>query len=376
MKKIALSISLFVLGYGFVNAQTSSKDSTLQFSGSADVYYMYDFAESKTNHVVSSTYTDGLVGTQENTIGFGSLDLKVKKDFNKVSVVGELNFGPRSNDNTYAFNNAQFAYYIQNLYFSYQALKQLSFSAGAMYKYETYEKLTPVDNFNYLMSNGFIEMRKVPFRSVGIRGTYTFSDKVSLTAGLYNTINNTGVSTYDVLANATPFGLSDFAAQLFVNPINDLQLSAAVWVEGQKKQGTHLNFQAHYKLNKGLKLGLDVNNYSGSDTVTQAANNYSNYTSAALYAQQSFSKIFTLGLRFEHENKQENNDQTTYNTFTKDNYNIITLTGSEKVGGLMIKQEIKYDMTDKNNFNTPYLNKDSNPTNKDVEFVLAAIYKF
>ena len=75
MKKIALSIGLSIVCFGMVQAQSISKDSTLQITGSADVYYNYDFAQLK-NPSVSSA--DQLTGLKPNSIDFGLLDLKVK----------------------------------------------------------------------------------------------------------------------------------------------------------------------------------------------------------------------------------------------------------------------------------------------------------
>jgi len=392
MKKTFLLLTMIATSVIGVNAQ-NAKDSSLKISGSADVYYKYDFSESAFNYKPYST--DYAMGTKENAIDFGMLNLKINKQFNKASITADLAFGPRANDEK--INNAVSAYYIQNLYFTYQAKKELSISAGVMYKYDTYEKLAAVDNFNYFMSNAYIEQRKVPARSVGIKAKYVFSDMINLSVGLFNSIDATLSPPSDYLVNPSAQGLSDISAQLVLTPNKDLELSAAIWHEGQKNKGNHLNFQTRYTLSNGLRLGLDINNYTGSDTATEIANSYNNFTSEAIYIQKPITSVFTLGARFEHEQRDENTSANlaAYVTpapsmgFKKESYNILTLTGVEKLGALSFKQELKYDMTDNGNVYSPYIKK--NPTldtsatpptqksvsvNKSIQFVLAAVYSF
>ena len=339
----------------------------MQITGSADVYYNYDFAQSKNPSVGSA---DALMGTKPNSIDFGLLDLHVKKEFGKSSIFAELAFGPRADGPKDASPSA---YYLQNLYFSYQIQKQLSVTAGIMYRYDMYERLTPADNFNYLASNAYRESRKIPTRSVGVKANYSFNEKISASLGLFNTINNQTPNSTDNVTSAANYGLSDVVAQLYVNPTKDLKLSAAVWKEGQKSNGTHENVQAHYQVNKGLYLGLDFNNYSGMDSATQAINACNNFTSVGLCAQKAITSIFSLGARVEHEQTEQN---TLSNVYVKENYNILTLTGKETFGGLSLKQELKYDLTDGSNVNTPYLDKSSNPTKNDFQLVIAAVFAF
>lgn|GEM_PF-1332194 len=372
MKKMLCSLLLGCSCLGLVNAQTTSKDSTLQISGSGDIYYRYDFAASKT-YVPTSP---DAVGNKQNAVDFGMLDLKIKKSLGKASFFTDLAFGSRASSNIDNNGSAPLSYYVQNLYFSYQIQKKLSVTGGIMYRYDTYEKLTSVDNFNYLSSNAFIESRKVPTRSVGIKANYTFSDMVSASLGLFNSINASALT--DAVSSTPNYGLSDVVAEVFVNPAKGLKLSAAIWKEGQSNKGTHENFQVHYHVAKGLKLGLDFNNYTGIDSTTQAANGFNNFTSEGIYAQKSLTSIFTLGLRFEHEQTTQSSSINTQNTVTgsylQEKYNILTLTGREKVGALSFKQEIKYDMTDKGNIYTPYTDKNGVPNNKDFQIVLAAIF--
>ena len=365
MRKMLLSTALGLLSLSALNAQTT-KDSSLQISGSGDIYYRYDFAQGALN----PTANPDALGTKQNSVDFGMLDLKIQKDLGKTSIFSELAFGPRASS---TIDNSLVAYYLQNLYFSYKIIDKLTASAGIMYRYDTYEKLTAADNFNYLASNSFLESRKVPSRSVGVKAKYAFSDKVNLTVGLFNSIDAANINANDAVTSSPSYGLSDVVAQLEVKPIKHLKLSAAIWNEGKKSKGTHTNFQAKYKMSHGIHLGLDVTNYSGSDSLAQATNNFNNFTSVAFYAQKTICSGFALGLRYENEMVKQNSVSGTY---VNENYNIFTLTGKEKFGALSFKQEVKYDMTDNSNVNTPYMDKNGIATNKDVQFVVAAVFSF
>jgi hypothetical protein len=64
------------------------QDTPLEISGSADVYYKYDFA--KKENIGTSFATD------QNSVSLGMLDIALKKTTGKASFVGEISFGPRA----------------------------------------------------------------------------------------------------------------------------------------------------------------------------------------------------------------------------------------------------------------------------------------
>ncbi|RZK88650.1 MAG: porin, partial [Pedobacter sp.] len=61
--------------------------SPLEFSGSVDTYYKYDFA--KRPNIPTSFVSD------HNSVSLGMIDLALKKKTGKASFVGEISFGPR-----------------------------------------------------------------------------------------------------------------------------------------------------------------------------------------------------------------------------------------------------------------------------------------
>src|SRR5579863_3819186 len=188
---------------GKVGTGADPKDPPLIFSGSVDTYWKYDF--SGHGNIPTSFASD------QNSVSIGMIDLGVKKKVGKASFVGELSFGPRSDQSI-----PTSGYHIQNLYVSYDVTDKFNLTAGYMSTFIGYEVISPTGNFNYstsyLFSNG-------PFQNAGFKATYAFSDKVSLMAGIFNNYWNT-YSSYRYVGTATASGdVSTFGAQLMLAPV-------------------------------------------------------------------------------------------------------------------------------------------------------------
>src|SRR6195952_331304 len=209
MKKILLLISLFVIvilsahaavtapvDTGKVGTTASPSDPPLIFSGSVDTYWKYDF--SKSSNIPTSFASD------QNSVSIGMIDLGLKKKVGKAAFVGELSFGPRSDQSI-----PTSGYHIQNLYVSYDVSDKFNLTAGYMSTFIGYEVISPTGNFNYSTSYLF---SYGPFQNAGFKATYTFSDKVSLMAGVFNDEWN----AYQSVARLNAFG-----AQLTVTPVKN-----------------------------------------------------------------------------------------------------------------------------------------------------------
>src|SRR5476651_498855 len=218
--KITLSI-LAIVGFTFtVKAQDTIKttgDAPLVISGSVDTYFKTDLS-GKAN--IPTSFANEL-----NSISIGMVDLGLKKSVGKASFVGELSFGPRgqyqsipnANPGAAYLNTlngipttgsgvAYSSYHIQNLYVSYNVTDKFNLTAGYMSTFIGYEVISPTGNFNYstsyLFTNG-------PFQNAGFKATYSFSDKVSLMAGIFNDQWNVYQSVHNIDA---------FGAQLMIAP--------------------------------------------------------------------------------------------------------------------------------------------------------------
>ncbi len=259
MKKILLLLSLFVVAIMSAKAATTAavdtgkvgtgadpKDPPLIFSGSVDTYWKYDF--SKTGNIPTSFASD------QNSVSIGMIDLGLKKKVGKAAFVGEMTFGPRSDQSI-----PTSGYHIQNLYVSYDVSDKFNLTAGYMATFIGYEVISPVGNFNYstsyLFSNG-------PFQNAGFKATYAFSDKVSLMAGIFNNYWNTYTSFRPVGEGTGSGDVSTFGAQLMIAPVKGW--TAYLNVASGPYSGTELDLTTAYQITDAFKLGLNAADFTPS----------------------------------------------------------------------------------------------------------------
>ncbi|KQS42065.1 porin [Pedobacter sp. Leaf194] len=314
--------------------------SPLEFSGSVDTYYKYDFA--KRSNIPTSFVSD------HNSVSLGMIDLALKKKTGKASFVGEISFGPRGQTQSIpdaAANGSSF--HIQNLYINYDFTDNFSMTAGYMGTFIGYEVISPVGNFNYstsyLFTNG-------PFQNAGIKATYKFSDKVSLMAGLFNDWN---------LYSATR-GVSSIGGQLMVSPVEGWTAYLNV-LSGADPYGygTIEDLTTSYQISKAFKLGLNAANYDMADDA-------GGYAGVALYPQVAVADAVTIGLRGEYFKYKD------VGAVKGTSYTGVTLTANIKSGGLTFIPEVRLD----HNGDKPFVNKTGGVAPNAGQFSLAAVYAF
>ncbi|MES2419529.1 MAG: outer membrane beta-barrel protein [Bacteroidota bacterium] len=347
--KIKRLLSIITVSLGGVAAAQETPSTPLQFSGSVDTYYKYDF--NKASNI--KTY----FANENNSISLGMIDVALKKTTGKTSFVGEVAFGPRGQsqsipnaDGTYNENSNSF--HIQNLYVSYAFSNKFSLTAGYMGTFIGYEVISPAANFNYSTSYLF---GAGPFQNAGIKASYVFSDKVSLMAGLFN--------DWNVYQDFN--GISHVGAQLTVIPttgwtayLNVLSGHSA----GAAGTGTIVDLTTAYQITSKFKLGLNAADYTIS-------NNNGGYSGIAVYPQYAFSAGFALGLRAENFKYRGAGGAPNAGITS------FTLSGNIKSGGLTFIPEIRFD-NDKD-LSQGFLMKNGLSLSKSAsQFSLAAVYAF
>ena len=175
LRKLFVALTAITLGL-FSNAQLASvvtdtvaapkteaeePKPTFTITGSADVYYKYDFAKTKAN-----TYTS-FTGTH-NDFALGMASVKFEHKGNKVGAVLDLGFGPRARDFSYTDEGITQA--IKQLYVTYSPADWLKFTAGTWATHVGYELLDPQLNRNYSMSYMFTNG---PFSHTGAKADIT-----------------------------------------------------------------------------------------------------------------------------------------------------------------------------------------------------------
>ena len=349
-------IFVFLVSTSFVSlscAQDKEESSPLEISGSADLYYKYDFSDFRTASGSSNIGTS--FATDQNSVSLGMLNLILKKSAGKASFVGDVSFGSRGQHQsipTGDVGNPTNSFHIQNLYATYKFSDAFSVTAGYMGTFIGYEVISPVANFNYstsyLFTNG-------PFQNAGIKANFAISDKVGLMVGLFNDWN-----TYQDIN-----GISHLGAQLSLVPVEGwsayLNVLTGRGAGGAASygSGTVLDLTTSYQITDRFRLGLNATDYALPE-------DNGGFSGVALYPQFSLSSGFGLGARGEYFKFKDAGgvDGTSVLSFT--------LTGNIKAGPLTVIPEVRFD----NNDSFPFFDNNLSATKSASQFLIAAVFAF
>ena len=122
MMKKNLSLLFGTLYYLTASAQSDSAVSPVTITGSADVYYRYDFSQSKYNNKTSFT-------NSHNAFELGMATVKLEHKTDKLDVVADLGFGKRATE--FSYNDNGILAGIKQLYISYAPATWVKFTAGS-----------------------------------------------------------------------------------------------------------------------------------------------------------------------------------------------------------------------------------------------------
>lgn len=143
-------------------AQDSTAKSGLAISGWADVYYKYDFGETKANNLTSFT-------NSHNTFELGMASLKLGYKTSKTEIVADLGFGKRAQE--FSYNDEGILASVKQLYVSYSPASFLKFTAGSWATHVGYELVDAPLNRNYSMSYMFTNG---PFFHTGVKADLAY----------------------------------------------------------------------------------------------------------------------------------------------------------------------------------------------------------
>jgi hypothetical protein len=323
-----------------------AQDTPLEISGSADVYYKYDFA--KTENIGTSFATD------HNSVSLGMLDITLKKKTGKASFVGEVSFGPRGQYQSIPNGDGTDgnSFHIQNLYATYEATDKLSFTAGYMGTFIGYEVISPVANFHYstsyLFTNG-------PFQNAGVKANYAFSDKVGLMVGAFN-------DSWNTYKADSALGLNAIGAQLFLAPVEGVNFYVN-FMDGSAS-GTIVDLTASFQVTDKFTLGLNAADWSG-------VGEKEGYSGIALYPAVAVTDNFGLGLRAEYFEAKKNSGGLS-NVMADESVTALTLSANLKAGGLTIIPEFRLD----NGSDDFFVKSSGAPTKSASQFAVGVVYGF
>jgi hypothetical protein len=319
LSRYALAVIVALsLGASMVRAEEKPKGPVVTFNGGLDVYYM-----------LNTTGSDPAIGTygrifdQTNNTFRTSL-AKFSIDAKEGNVGGHIDLIYGQTADVMYGTKTGTAVALESAYVSYSPTAKLSLSAGKFPTLIGYEVIESWVNPNY--SRSFAFGYTIPFEHTGVKGTYTFSDKVNASAMVANTgwsdeasLNSSKTVLLQVIANPVPvFG---FVANVITGPD-----------AGTYTNKTVGNFIVNVNPTSKLYLGADLT----LGSVEGDPDNYS-FNSEVFYLTYLLTPAFKAAARYELYSDED------VVTGLAPKASDATLTLGYKVGNLNPRAEFRYD---------------------------------
>ncbi len=325
------------------------KKGSFTFSGYIDSYYIGNFNKPASRSNLGAYYARAF-DQKAGQISLGLVQTKMQYSNEKSDVVVDLAFGPNADLGNYGNvlgalgSNTNTALAIKQAYFNWKATSKLTFTAGQFGTHIGYEVIDAPVNFNYSLSNLF---NNGPFYHIGLKGTYAFSDKVSLMLGLVNNVDNLN-------DNNRKKGL---ISQLFINPAKGWNVYLNFINSNEANADDNGNTpDAHYRvfdlvttlqatdkflIGANAAFGSQKGSYQGSAALTESTP----WGGAAGYLSYAASDLFSIGARYEYFDNTSGARALLNRLGNGTSVNSLTLTGNFTLadGHLLIKPEFRMD---------------------------------
>jgi hypothetical protein len=326
----------------------------LTITGSADLYYRYDFAKQASNSFTSFTQS-------HNSFELGMATVKLEHKTDKLDMVADLGFGKRATDFSYNDNGILAA--IKQLYISYSLAPWVKITAGSWATHVGYELVDAYANRNYSMSYMFTYG---PFSHTGVRADFT-SGKSGFMIGIANPTDFKYV----------PAGVMNkkfVIAQYSYAPSDNFKLYLN-YVGGQNVDTSKSNqFDVVINAKAGSKVTLGYNGTVKLVKLNEGKGDFSstqNWWGSAVYVSYDPTTHFGLSLREEYHSDQD--QLTVYSGFGQGGSVVgSTLSASFKKDGFTLIPEIRIDQASQGIFK----NSSGGAAKTDGSFLIAAIYSF
>jgi hypothetical protein len=326
MKKIILSALLLATTVAF------AQESKLSVSGSVDTYFKTNLNgtnlaemgdESKEFLAPSTSFA--------NASGFslGMANVVIGYEGEKVGFVADLVYGPKGVDASNTVLNQLYAYW--------NVSESSTLTIGKFNTYLGYEVISPTGNFfystSYMFSNG-------PFSHSGLKLDVAVNDDFSYALAI---MNSTDVTEDNPTGTYVLGGQLGYKGQF---------LNVRYGDEGADNDTFQIDYTGGFDLSDSFYLGINATHKSD--------NTDDEFYGAALYAQLAMSDSFSIGLRPEYFNQ---NDEA---------INALTLSANYKVAeGLIIIPELRVD-----NYEDDIALSPTDTGASLASFLVAAVYSF
>ncbi len=401
MKK-ALLYTLFISTAGFaqdakidsLNIGSKSNDTTekvkegFNFNGYVDINYFHNLNRPQNGTNLGASGYERAFDQKADQFQIGLVQTKISYTHQKSEAVVDLVFGPHADLGNYGNVvgplGATTSLAIKQAYFNWKATKKLVFTAGQFGTHVGYEVIDAPLNFHYSLNNLF---NNGPFYHIGAKAAYSFTEKVTLMAGLVNNWDNLyDNNKYKTIISQLAFVAND-KTKLFLNyvggdettmkDVNGNTLLKNDSLHGFKQLIDLVgNFQLTEKFYIGINGVLGQLGYNNNGLREKR-----NWGGAALYVNYAFTDKFTLGARADY---LDNTQGVQY----IGNTDVVsgTLTGIIKVADdhLHIKPEVRFDNYKKRSYIGPdtgniqqFMDRNGNFTlSQQITVGMALVYKF
>jgi Putative beta-barrel porin-2, OmpL-like. bbp2 len=325
----------------------------LKISGSADVYYRYDFAKTKANNLTSFTNT-------QNAFSLGMASIKAEHQGGKVGVVADLGFGTRATE--FAYNDNGIGAAIKQLYVTYSPADWIKFTAGSWATHVGYELVDPQLNRNYSMSYMFTNG---PFTHTGLKADIT-KGKHGFMLGISN------ATDYRIVPDGR-INKKFVIAQYSVAPSEDVKIYLNY--VGGKNPDTSVTNQFDIVATAKLsdKFSAGINGTVNSGKAWDGSKNISgkSWGGGAVYLNLDPKSWFGLTLREEYFS--DKNQLKMFSSAAKGGSIFAsTLSANFKINSFIIIPELRLD----NASETIFTDKSGAAKKSFTSFLVAAVYSF
>src|ERR1700733_13523153 len=359
LKLLIIAIGSFV----YVNGQDSTKamappppkvDSVppspaTTFSGSLDLYYRYNFADSRSFNNNYTSFTNS-----QNSFELGMATIRADHSWSKAGVTVELGFGRRAEEFSYNDGASNGFFTLKNVvqaFVYYNISDKIKITAGKWGTHIGYEVVDAAANRNYSMSYMF---SYGPFFNTGVKADIAIAGKTAIMVGISNP--------------------TDFSTTTAVQKMAIAQISTATpdskWKFFLNYQGGHNTDSTTLNQFDLVLTGTITDKFSVGFNATDQMVKYTStntWWGSALYLNIDPSPKFGATLRAEYF---DNKDAVL--PIPAGNFMEYTLTGQFHLGKLTFMPEIRYD----NSSEDAFLKHDDSPTKNTFSGILAATYVF
>ena len=335
--------------------EEASPEPKISFSGYFDTYYFANLNNPASRSNLGSSGISRGFDRYAGQFQLGMFLTRMSYAHKNTEIVGEIGYGPNAeygsygNDFRYRWgtvlaNSTYSAILIKQAYITYKPTDKLSLTMGQFGTHIGYEMIDAPLNFHYSINNTF--NAGIPFYHVGLKASYSVSDKVSLMGGLVNGTdnmndNNRGKSFIGQLALTPAEGVS-----VYFNTIQGNEANARANGSDTTSYFGVLDLVATWQASE--RVGLTFWGMYGSLKGEFQGSSYSekmiHWSGANVYINVKLTENFALGTRLEYfDNRNGARALLTQGKGT--DVETVTLTGNLSLaeGRLTLKPEFRFD---------------------------------